>query len=138
MRFQFYVVLLRCSGASGIGVLLGCAIASLFGLLLGRISLTPEWLLGAPVLALLGAAAGLVTARLTRLWLVPCIARRRLLFTLTGAAALPLGIGGINQTAHAAPPGVSVVLFSAAVLVWLWFRGFQRELALVRQYRWGR
>ncbi|GAA3357887.1 hypothetical protein [Saccharopolyspora gregorii] len=138
MRFHFYIVLLRCSGASGIGVLLGCAIASLFGLLLGRISLTPGWLLGAPVLALLGAAAGLITARLTRLWLLPCIARRRLLFTLIGAGALPLGFGGINQTTHPGPPAVVVVLLSAAVLVWLWFRGFQRELALVRQYRWGR
>ncbi|MCA1196275.1 hypothetical protein [Saccharopolyspora sp. 6V] len=138
MRFHFYIVILRCSGASGIGVLLGCAIASLFGLLLGRISLTHEWLLASPVLALLGAVFGLVTARLTRLWLVPHIDRRRQLFTIIGAAALPLAIGGLNQTAHAGPLAVGMVLLCAVVLVWLWFRGFQRELALVRQYRWGR
>ncbi|WP_243795062.1 hypothetical protein [Saccharopolyspora gloriosae] len=133
MRFRPTIIILRLCGASGIGVLLGLASTGLLSVTLGWTRLDPAWLIGTPVLAVIGAVFGLVAAILTRLWLAPHTARRKLWGAAIGAVAVPLAC----SNTYGNPPfplAVAAVLLSAGVIIVLWIRGFRWETALVRQY----
>ncbi|MEY8042629.1 hypothetical protein AB8O55_24755 [Saccharopolyspora cebuensis] len=137
MRFRAYIVFLRLCGASGLGVYLGAALCGSINIATGAaFSHGTEWLAGVPVLAVLGAVAGLAAAWLTRRWFVPRVPRRRLVFTLAGAASLPMAVT-IGQ--GEADPFVVFPIMGVMVVVTvtLWVRGFRRETALARAVMYG-
>lgn len=85
--------LFRLVGAGGIGTTLGLAVAGVLGLVTGQMSAEGNpWLVGLPGFVLLGALAGVVTARITRSWLGLRIHRRYWVFTAVGAIAVPLAL----------------------------------------------
>lgn len=135
MRFMPYIVFARLCGAAGLGVLLGAAVAGFLGLLTGSVfTQLPHWPLGAPVLAILGAPAGLLTGWLTRRWFVPTLARRRMVFTLGGMAAVPLATAVPSATIMLA---FLIMLVTVSTTVTLWVRGYRRETAQVRALMFG-
>lgn len=135
MRFQPVIVYARLCGAAGLGVLLGAAATGLLNLLTGTVfTHQPYWLAGVPVLAVLGALAGFLAGWMTRRWFAPAAPRRRLLFTMGGAIAVPLA-----TAVHTGSTGLAflLVLAAAAVTISLWIRGFRRETAQARAMMFG-
>ncbi|GAA2798932.1 hypothetical protein [Saccharopolyspora taberi] len=137
MRFRSFIVFARFCGAAGLGVFLGAAVAGLVNIATGTaFARGSDWLTGVPVLAVLGALAGLAVAWITRRWLAPRVPRRRPLFAAAGLATLPLAAAvaqGEPTTAVAFPIMAAVVV----LIVTLWVRGFRRETAQARAMMYG-
>ncbi len=135
MRFRASVVFARVCGAAGLGVFLGAGAAGLVSVITGSVfAHDPAWLTGVPVLAVLGAVAGLVIAWITRRWFAPHVPYRRWLFTAAGMLVLPLA-----TAVSATTPVVAFPIIAAAVVltVSLWVRGFRRETAQARAMTYG-
>ncbi|MDA3644385.1 hypothetical protein LZ318_30765 [Saccharopolyspora indica] len=138
MRFRAFVVFARLCGAAGLGVLLGAAAAGLLNIITGQAFIYDSaWLAGFPVLAVIGAAGGFAAAWLTRRWLAPAAARRRLLGAVIGAVALPLATA-LAQGEPIRAVAFPLVLIGAAGIVALWVRGYRRETAMARSVMYGR
>lgn len=91
LRWGRWLLFVRIIAAAGIGTYLGAAAAGLLAVLTGQaFSAGSDWLLGVPVLAVLGAAVAPVVGWLTRFWLAPGLQHRLLLFTCVGAVTMPL------------------------------------------------
>ena len=135
MRFRAYIVFARLCGAAGLGVFLGASAAGLINVINGSaFTHDPNWLTGAPVLAVLGAVGGFLVAWITRRWFAPRAPYRRLLFTAAGALTLPLA-----TAVSTGAPIVAFPLIAAAVIVTvtLWIRGYRRETAQARAMMYG-
>ncbi|WP_460959125.1 hypothetical protein [Parasphingorhabdus pacifica] len=138
MRFRAYVVFARLCGAAGLGVILGAAAAGLLNIATGHaFARGSAWLTGVPVLAVLGALAGLAIAWITHRWFAPNAPRRRLLFTLAGLPALPLAVA-VAQGEPSTVVSFSIIAAAVVLTVILWVRGFHRETVLARQGMYGR
>ncbi|WP_406690334.1 hypothetical protein REH65_31185 [Saccharopolyspora sp. ID03-671] len=137
MRFRAVVVFARLCGAAGLGVFLGSAVAGLISIVTGTaFARGAAWVTGVPVLAVLGALAGLAIAWITRRWFVPQASHRRLLFTAAGVAALPLAVG-VAQGEPSIPVAFTLIAAAVMLTVTLWVRGYRRETAQVRAMMYG-
>lgn len=126
MRVTTFVVFWRFIGAAGVGAGAGAAIAGLIAVLTGR-AFAPgsPWLTALPVLVVFGALLGLGVARLTRFWLLPTIARLRLLWgTLAGAVVVPLAIA-IGQLGNLRAVGMLLMLIGGITTAVIWVRWFR-------------
>ncbi|WP_406690541.1 hypothetical protein REH65_32380 [Saccharopolyspora sp. ID03-671] len=135
MRLQLVIVYARLCGAAGLGVLLGSAATGLLNLLTGAVFTSePDWPAGVPVLTLLGTLVGLASGPLTRRWFAPATPRRRLVFTVGGAVAVPLA-----TAVHTGSIALAflLILASAAATTTLWIREFRRETAQARALFFG-
>ncbi|GAB3162203.1 hypothetical protein GCM10027258_80820 [Amycolatopsis stemonae] len=126
MRVTTFVVFWRFIGAAGIGAGVGAAVAGLIAVLTGRaFAPASPWLTALPVLIVFGAPVGIAVARLTRLWLLPAIARHRLLWgTLAGAVVVPLAIA-IGQLGNLLAVGMVLMLAGAVTTTVVWVRWFR-------------
>ncbi|UUV32093.1 hypothetical protein NQK81_01210 [Amycolatopsis roodepoortensis] len=126
MRPTSFVVFLRLIGAGGVGAGVGAAVAGLLALVTGRV-LVPgsPWIGALPVLAVFGAAMGVGVARLTRFWLLPRVASRRLLWgAVTGAVVVPLAMA-FGQLGDLINVGLLLMLAGGFTTVVPWFRWLQ-------------
>ncbi|HET6285774.1 MAG TPA: hypothetical protein VFG15_03355 [Amycolatopsis sp.] len=122
MRPTTLTVFLRLIGVISVGAGTGAAVAGLLALLTGRV-LVPgsPWANGLPVLAVLGAVLGVVVARLTRFWLLPRVASRRLLWgAVAGAVVVPLAMA-FGQLGDLANVGLFLILAGGATTAVPWF-----------------
>lgn len=133
MRFLPIVVFARLCGAAGLGALVGAGVVGAATLLIVGPP-QPEWLTGVPVLALLGAGAGLPIAWITRRWFAPAVPARRWIFAAGGLLAVPMATAIVASTPEYAFP---VLLAGAALTVTLWVRGYRRETAQARAMMYG-
>ncbi|MEU7529308.1 hypothetical protein AB0A74_26520 [Saccharothrix sp. NPDC042600] len=127
MRATTFVVFMRFIGAAGIGSFLGAAAAGLVAVATGRVfAPASSWVAALPVLALLGALLTAGVARLTRLWLVPQLTRRRLLWgAVAGAILTPLAIA-VGQLGDLLPVALVMPIGSVVTAV-LWVRWFRQR-----------
>lgn len=137
MRFRPVVVFARLCGAAGLGVFLGAAVAGLISITTGAaFARGAAWVTGVPVLAVLGALAGLAIAWLTRRWFAPQAPRRRSLFTAAGLVALPLAVAPFQGEPNTLI-AFTLIAAVAVLTVTLWVRGYRRETAQVRAMMYG-
>lgn len=127
----------RLCGAAGLGVFLGAAVAGLISIVTGAaFARGAAWVAGVPVLAVMGALAGIAIAWITRRWFAPQAPRRRLLFTAAGLAALPLAVAPFQGEPNTLIT-FTLIAASAMLTVTLWVRGYRRETAQVRVMMYG-
>lgn len=129
MRFRSVVTFGRLIGAAGLGSALGAAVAGLIAIVIGRVDST--FLAALPGLAVLGAGAGTVVARLTRQWFLPSDpaqqhgARLRMLqFAAAGLMVLPLTVA-VGQLHAGSTVMIPLMFLGSVITLTLWTRSFR-------------
>lgn len=134
MRVSTLVLFLRFIGAGGVGAYVGAAASGLIAVLTGKVFAPGSpWVAGLPFLIVIGAVLTMGIARLTRAWLLPTVATRRMLWgAAIGAVVLPLAVA-VGELGDLAPIAIGLMAVGWLTTVVTWFQWFRRRAGHARR-----